>query len=247
MRCTAILAAVVTAAAISIGLPAAPRAAAVVGGQPADASAYPWLAAIGTPLLPLRPGGQFCAGALIAPDQVVTAAHCAVFTGRVPAALRVTFDRSDLRTDAGTSVRVTGVRVHPDFRVTVFGTDLAYHNDLAILTLDHPVQRPTVRIAAAHGTSGTILGWGATSDDDWANPLLHAATVPLDADCAAYGDAFDPREALCAGSTDADANQFDSGGPLLVDGELVALTSWGKGAAEPGYPGIYTRLSTLMF
>lgn len=247
MRGTAILAAAVTAAAIGLGPPATPRAQAVVGGQPADASAYPWLVAIGTPLLPPRPNGQFCAGALIAPDRVVTAAHCAVFTGGTAAALRVTFDRSDLRTDEGISVGVTEVRVHPDFEVTVFDTDLAYHHDLAILTLDHPMRRPTVRIAPAHGASGTVLGWGATTADDWTNPLLHAATVPLDADCSAYHEAFDPREALCAGSTDADTAQFDSGGPLLVDGELVGLTSWGKGAGEPGYPGVYTRVSSTLF
>ncbi|MFG1795155.1 S1 family peptidase [Nocardia sp. NPDC049149] len=247
MRSTAALAAVLAAAVVGLGLPGAAPAQAVVGGQPADATAYPWLVAIGTPLLPLRPSGQICAGTLIAPDQVLTAAHCAVFTGRVPAALRVTFDRTDLRTTDGTSVRVTGVRVHPDFRITMFETDLAFHNDLAVLTLEHPVQRPTVQIGTAHGDSGTILGWGATSDEDWANPLLHAATIPLNSDCTAYGDSFDPREALCAGSTQSDSNQFDSGGPLLVDGKLVALTSWGKGATEPGYPGIYARVPVALF
>ncbi|WP_378731416.1 trypsin-like serine protease [Nocardia brasiliensis] len=42
-------------------------------------------------------------------------------------------------------------------------------------------------------------------------------------------------------------DQFDSGGPLFVDGELVGLSSWGKGAARPGFSGVYTELSAVMF
>ncbi|MCW2947009.1 MAG: trypsin-7-like, partial [Actinoallomurus sp.] len=40
----------------------------------------------------------------------------------------------------------------------------------------------------------------------------------------------------------ADTCQFDSGGPLVVQGRLAGLTSWAYGCARPGYPGVYTRL-----
>jgi secreted trypsin-like serine protease len=52
---------------------------------------------------------------------------------------------------------------------------------------------------------------------------------------------------LCAGSTEADTGEFDSGGPLVVNGRLAGLTSWGKGSARSGFPGVYTRLPSTPF
>ncbi|MGY2060656.1 S1 family peptidase [Nocardia gipuzkoensis] len=238
------------AAAAFIGLGVAGPAQAVVGGTEVDAAAYPWLAAIGSPAFPLRPGGQFCGGALIAPDRVLSAAHCAVFAAAAPAALRVTFGRTEMATGGGITVGVKSIRLQPGFHPTLSDGDIALHHDIAVLTLAQPVDLPTVGVAAPHGDSGTILGWGLTAAGDLSEARLHAATVPLrpDADCAtAYGEAYDPAEALCAGSTDADTGEFDSGGPLLVDGRIVAVTSWGKGAAQPGYPGVYARIPALDF
>lgn len=34
----------------------------------------------------------------------------------------------------------------------------------------------------------------------------------------------------------------DSGGPLVCNKKLTGIVSWGKGCAEAGYPGVYTRI-----
>lgn len=241
-------AAALTAAFLALGLSAAPPAGAVVGGTAAEASAYPWLAALGTPIYATRAGGQFCAGALVAPDRVVTAGHCGAVAKILPGTT-VTFGRTNMAGPGGLTVAIKEVRLHPDFRVSVFGDDLAFHNDIAMLTLAEPVALPTLAVGPAHGDSAEVVGWGVTADDDMSNSRLHSARIPLLADdaCAAYGAEFDPREAVCAGSTVADSAQFDSGGPLLVDGALAGIVSWGKGSAEPGYPGVYARVPTLDF
>ncbi|MFD6357566.1 serine protease [Nocardia tengchongensis] len=236
---------VLAAALIGCTLPAAAPAHAVVGGTEAKAADPPWLAAVGTPLFFPRASGQFCGGALIAPDRVLTAAHCVQLAQLLPQALTVTFDRSDLTSPDGTTVAVTDVHLHPDFHTdTVDGVDV-FHHDLAILTLAHPQNRATVPIAAPQGDTATVLGWGGIAAGDLLNTVLREATVPIvsDTDCAAaYPGAFDATDMVCAGSTTADTGEFDSGGPLLIDGKLVGITSWARGTALAGYPTVYARI-----
>jgi secreted trypsin-like serine protease len=240
------------AVAAGIVIASATPASAVVGGTPASAPQYPWLASVGTPLLFLRPSGQFCGGALVAPGQVVTAAHCVSLFRAVPGALTVTFGRSDLRDHDGVTMKVAKVWVHPGFHETTFKGETVEHDDVAVLTLDGTLSRPVIRLAGPdtypQGGAGLVLGWGATSQFDFSNTLLRAARVPLvsDAGCArSYGSAFDPADMVCAGSPAADTCLLDSGGPLLVGDRLAGLSSWGYGCARPGYPGIYTRLPAL--
>jgi trypsin len=38
----------------------------------------------------------------------------------------------------------------------------------------------------------------------------------------------------------------DSGGPILVNGVQVGITSFGNGCADPKYAGVYTRVSTYL-
>ncbi|WP_245672365.1 S1 family peptidase [Nocardia anaemiae] len=238
-----------------LGAPAVP-ATAIVGGNAMEASGYPWLAAVGSPFYLPRPSGQFCGGALIAPDRVVTAAHCVELARLLPQAITVTFDRTDLRSHDGITLGVKEIRVHPDFRETEFDGETVHHNDVAILVLDEPRPGPYLEIAApqqdprAYGDTGTIVGWGATSETDISNTLLRSAAVPIvpNATCAAaYGSAFDPADMFCAGSPDADTAEYDSGDPLLAGGRLVGITSWGKGSARPGFPGVYAYLTTVSF
>ncbi|MEV5832472.1 serine protease [Nocardia sp. NPDC052112] len=254
-RIPRIVAAVTVAFVVGLCAPTVP-ATAIVGGTTTEASAYPWLGAVGSPLYFPRPSGQFCGGALIAPDRVVTAAHCVQLAQLLPQAITVTFGRTDLRSHDGVTVGVKEIRIHPDFRETDFEGETVHHNDLAILVLDDPRPGPFLEIAApqpdprAYGDTATIVGWGATSESDTSNTLLRSAAVPIvpNSTCAAaFGSAFDPADMFCAGSTDADTAEYDSGDPLLVSGRVLGLTSWGKGSARPGFPGVYAYLTTLSF
>ncbi|KAI4458490.1 polyserase-related [Holotrichia oblita] len=53
---------------------------------------------------------------------------------------------------------------------------------------------------------------------------------------------------ICAGYLDIggkDACQNDSGGPMVVDGVLVGVVSWGSGCADKNYPGVYANVANL--
>ncbi|SDP46490.1 Trypsin [Actinopolyspora xinjiangensis] len=237
----------VTAAAVEQPPPemssSAPRP--IVGGEPAEVSEYPWAV-----YLVDSSGQQFCGGALVDADKVLTAAHCAV--DRRPAGLRVVAGRTHKNSQQGTTVGVGDVWVHPDYVTPYRGADVA------VLALDRALSRSTAGLATPsdedlyrENTRATVLGWGARFEGGQTAERLRRATVPViaDADCAAtYGRNFVANAMVCAGYPEGgvDACQGDSGGPLVVGDKLIGLVSWGVGCARPGKPGVYTEVATYV-
>lgn len=76
----------------------------VVGGTRAPIADYPW-----SVYLAITSGFRYCGGTLVAPNMVVTAAHCTV--GDNPSAVRVVAGREDKRSTAGIVARVTRAQV----------------------------------------------------------------------------------------------------------------------------------------
>ncbi|MGM1065715.1 serine protease [Saccharothrix sp. Mg75] len=216
---------------------------AVVGGR--EAPPVPWAVALVD-----RAGGFFCGGALIGPDEVVTAAHCTVERtaltrrDRRPEEVTALVGRADLDGDAGHAVEVRAVWRHPDF------TDVASGHDVAVLTLAEPVPVHPVRVADTGPARATVYGWGRTGELKAPSRRLRQVDVPIrtDAECAAAVPAYQPDGMLCAGYPEGgkDACEGDSGGPLTAAGALVGVVSYGRGCARPDQPGVYTRLSRYL-
>jgi secreted trypsin-like serine protease len=241
---------VVVFALLALALPA--QVLAVVGGNAVHPGGYPYVVAVGDT------SGAYCGGTLIAPDVVLTAAHC--ITGKPTSLqrLRVLAGSPVVRTDLARAdgvhvLGVTAVYVHPKF------SEQSMHYDAALLILDHAVAGvrtlPLAGVSPRAGSTVSAAGWGATHERGTSARghlrsvvLKLATTSACTRGNAIVGRYFAP-SMMCAGNPGRDTCSGDSGGPLVgsVAGRtaLVGITSFGYGCAEEAHPGVYTRVSAI--
>jgi len=213
----------------------------IVGGTEAPRGKY----AFNAGMRDSAGGSSFCGGALIAPDVVLTAAHCL----NIPWVSAGTHFRRGTNDGVQRSVQRT-IR-HPSYNSRT--TDY----DFALLFLSSSANTATLPVASNNGSdesvgrTATVTGWGATRENGSSSDVLREVDVDIvsNRDCNnAVGGITD--RMLCAGGIRGqDACQGDSGGPLFVNKNnrpiLVGDVSWGIGCARAGLPGVYGRISSV--
>jgi secreted trypsin-like serine protease len=208
-----------------------------------------------------------CGGALVAPDKVVTAAHCVA--GLPPQAvgtLEYHVGARTLSSEPGHTARIRSVATAPGYRILPSPVapqsqelSSATH-DVAVVTLEAPVPDaaplPLGAAAPAAGQDATLYGHGITSADSGTTDALKEIPYRIDAaaGCAPETPApVDVTSMVCGRGTSAAFACFgDSGGPLVrraADGreELVGVMSFGmetagKPCGTPG-PNFFTGLT----
>jgi trypsin len=226
-----------------------PPARAVVGGTPVSRALFPAFSVVGTG----------CGGALIAPDRVLTAAHCRSALEESDEVL--VGPHSERRTVRRQAINPLHVR-ELDKIEREFPPPAA---DLMILELGRPVTDvPVATIATAAegltraGTPATTIGRGATGTDGAGQGVFRSAMVDVVApeSCADQLDtALLRRWSICtrgrpvpgpAGRTVLTSACFgDSGSPLLAgpvgSAKIIGVVSWGPSCGEQGDPELYAN------
>lgn len=142
---------------------------------------------------------------------------------------------------------------HPNYSPTTFD------NDIALLKLPLPI-KPSTGAAAltlplldpSDFSTLTVTGWGRTSasGSNTLPSILQKASVKVmpRAECAIYWQATNSVTArmICAHNEKQSACAGDTGGPVVNNGVLVGLVSWGPSTCvHDMYPNVYTSVASF--
>lgn len=253
--------------ALAVLLLAAAAAHAQSAVQSADTLRYPYVAALSRSTSGARV--YFCAGTLVAPRWILTAAHCfhTPRGGLITAqGLAAEVGARRLRdAPAQAQVAVARIVLHPDYDPE------SQENDIALVELAEEAGPLIAQVAmsrpAADPDQATVLGFGsfyegrlaATAVSPTGAPvsqtsdrLRQAAVRVVDpASCAArFGGAGAATGAyrICAGGGPDATCVGDSGAPLVVEGDdradrVAGIVSLGTGCGSERPLTIYTRVS----
>ena len=234
----------------------------IVNGEEVSSGHLPYQASVqlhfGSRLVSSK-ATHFCGGAFLAPDWVVTAAHC-VRNQREPQ-LKIVGGTQDITDQTSPAYKVNKIIMNKY-------NDITKHNDIALINIEIPPDNkarkspsPILPVSICKesfdpsGQQCTVSGWGHLKSKGSSVPdKLRSVLVPVLATSVCgkmlSGYPWDTRTStmLCAGGEDKDACQGDSGGPLVCQDSqdapcLAGVVSWGVGCATEGIPGVYTNVS----
>ena len=221
-------------------VPVAPK---IVGGVEVNPPGkYPFM---------IRGGG--CGASLVAPNVLLSAAHCAsVFGGPFGIGAQIQIGRHNLSNSEEDyeTFTVAEAVTHPSYN------DVGFDYDYMMIRLDgfsnyEPVVLDSGDVSLDDGNDVVVMGWGTTSYYGPESSVLLEVEVDLytQAACkAAYSDVmiddYITDRMVCAARVGKNSCLGDSGGPLIdkVTGKQIGVVSWGYGCADENYPGVYAKV-----
>ncbi|KAH8372912.1 hypothetical protein KR009_007884 [Drosophila setifemur] len=225
----------------------------IINGTTVDIARHPYLVSLRFRRDTESSYKHECAGVIYSENAILTSAQCLSSLPEGTRILAVAGANTRNGTD-GIVYPVSNWTHHPSYDYNTVDYDIG------VLLLDTPfnlthfgIQPVGIRTERpAVGRLATIAGWGYREEWGPSSHNLEQAQVPVvsSEQCnEIYGAGEVTERMICAGYVTqggTDACQGDTGGPLIVDGQLVGLVSWGRGCARPNYPTVYCYVASLM-
>ncbi|XP_069120255.1 fibrinolytic enzyme, isozyme C-like [Argopecten irradians] len=247
---------VVVLSAVAVFVGAGPSSR-IVGGVPAESNKWPWQVSLQKRSIFFLPPSHFCGGSLIAPDMVLTAAHCVDGTSPSTVTVVAGLHRQGSTADSQ-SITVSSIIMHSQYDNAGAG----FPNDIAILKMSQPfslthktVELPEATMGFLGNNDCWITGWGKTDANSGTAEVLMEAQMGVisNGQCEqswsqiSGASIYDTH--ICIEAVGKSACNGDSGGPLVcrVDDQyvLAGVTSWGITTCE-GFPSVYVRVSKFL-
>nr|XP_014345786.1 PREDICTED: trypsin-like [Latimeria chalumnae] len=208
----------------------------IVGGYECRKNSVPYQVS-------LRTFFHYCGGCLIDSQWIVSAAHCAD-----PTEIQLGEYNFNEHEGSEQNFKPTKIIRHPGFNPSTLD------NDIMLIKLSQPASlNPNVRTSplpsscADAGTMCLISGWGKTvsNRDEYPSRLQCLDAPVLSAkQCNDSLPDLLTNNMFCAGYLEGgkDSCEGDSGGPVVCNGQLQGVVSWGYGCAMKNFPGVYTKV-----
>lgn len=248
----------------------------IVNGRETSPNEYPFMVSLsfnryyknGTLIRNHQTG--FCGGSIISEQFILTAAHC--FANDRPKyrhgdhileiIAKVAEHNLFEKSDQDRAYTIINILIHPGY------DPIKNDNDIALLKINgtfpcnnnnvKPVCLGYLNTSSVTGFDAWILGWGHTSHNGNASPILKEISVKMNENdnCvhfSKYEESQITENMICGDIIDfsEDSCQRDSGGPVFVDSNSrinhhkyvqIGIVSFGEGCGEFLYPGVYTRV-----
>ncbi|XP_021494575.2 granzyme A [Meriones unguiculatus] len=220
----------------------------IIGGDPVVPHSRPYMV-----LLKLS-SNNICAGALIANDWVLTAAHC---TLRKSSQVILGAHSKDKDEPEKQIVSVKKVFPYPRF------DQKTHEGDLQLLQLNKKARinrnvgildLPKKGDDVKPRTRCQVAGWGSYQNNSPASPVLREVNITvIDRKTCNDEKHYNSNPVIglnmiCAGAPRGgkDSCNGDSGSPLICEGSFRGITAFGREGrcGDPQAPGVYTFLSS---